>query len=86
MKKSIKNPLDPEIPGEGLCCVCYLLFITECGIAVQIFQKNFSGCLVLIPDESQPEQETPECILLFSSVLNEKQYILHARSVQKIPA
>ena len=86
MKKSIKNPLDPEIPGEGWCCVCYFLFVTESTVAIQVLQNDFSGCLVLIPDESQPEQETPECILLFSSVLEEKQYILYARSVQKIPA
>ena len=60
----IKNPLDPEIPGEGWCCVRHLLFVTESTVAIQVLQKDFSGCLVLIPDESQPEQETPECILL----------------------
>ena len=47
-----------------MCCVCYLLFVTECGISVQVLQQGFSGCLVIIPDKSQPEQETPECILL----------------------
>ena len=51
-----KNPLDPEIPGEGWCCVRYLLFVTESTVAVQVLQKDFSGCLVLIPVKTQLEQ------------------------------
>lgn len=47
-----------------MCCVRYLLFVTESTVAIQVLQKDFSGCLVRIPDESQPEQETPKSILL----------------------
>ena len=34
----------------------YLLCVTEGTVAIQVLQKDFSGCLVRIPDESQPEQ------------------------------
>ena len=42
----------------------YSLFITECGIAVQILQQHFPCHLVRITDKSQSEQETPEGVLL----------------------
>ena len=42
----------------------YSLFITECGIAVQILQQHFPCHLVRITDKSQSEQETSEGVLL----------------------
>ena len=51
-----ENPLNPEIPSEGRCCVRNLLCITESTVAIQILQKDYSGCLVFIPDEFRLEQ------------------------------
>lgn len=51
-----ENPLNPVVSGEGRCCVRYLLCVMESTAVIQILQKDYSGCLVFIPDKSQSEQ------------------------------
>ena len=50
-----ENPLNPVVSGEGRCCVRYLLCVMESTVAIQVLQKDYSGCLVFIPDKSQSE-------------------------------
>ena len=47
--------------------------MAECGIAREVFEQYLTGFFVLITDEPEPKQETPECvfvIIVFGSCRN----------------
>ena len=60
----MKIPSTRLFQVRGRRCVRYLLLISEGTVAVQILHQHSPCRLVCIPDKSQSDQETPECILL----------------------
>jgi hypothetical protein len=52
--------------------------VAECGIAREVFKQYLTGFFVLITDEPEPKQETPECVVNVIIKMSKKKHLKNA--------